>query len=173
MRLSKTLLPFSMLLGLSACVAPPEKTTEFETIKPGAAISLSHVSPQNMGTKQYQTVRLQIDEAYDDGQMTLNIAPSEGLSLFGGVESKTFNMNELLTHEWPIDVRAETDGIYFLNVFASTGSSEDGISDRRSFSIRLDIGDITPEMRQAAFPENGVLSNDGETRILEATETIR
>jgi len=173
MRAPKLLLTILILLGLQACAAPPEQTIEFETVKPGAAISLAHSSPQRMRAKQYQTIHLKIDEAYNDGQMTLNVTPSEGLSLFGGIESKTFSMDKLSVHDWPIDARAENDGIYFLNIFASTTSSDGRKEDTRNFSIRLDIGDITAEMRKAAFPENGKLSEDGKTRILEAAETIR
>jgi len=173
MKTPNILLSAIVLLGLQACAAPPEQIIEFETVKPGAAISLSHSAPRTMLANTYQTINLKINEAYFEGQMTLTVTPSEGLTLFGDVESKTFAMDKLSVHDWPIDVRAENDGIYFLNFFASTTSSVGRNKDSRNFSIRLDIGDITPEMRQAAFPENGKLSEDGKTRILEATEVIR
>jgi len=78
-----------------------------------------------MQAQQFQTIGLTIDEAYSEGRMTLDIVPSEGLRLFGGVDSKSYSMNDLSTHNWPIDIRAEEDGIYFLNLFASV-DTEDG-----------------------------------------------
>jgi len=173
MKISKTLLCSSILFCLTACAAHTDKSINLETIKPGAAISLNHSAPKNMQAQQFQTILLMIDEAYNEGRMTFNIVPSEGLRLFGGVDNKSFSMDEVSTHDWPIDVSAEEDGIYFLNVFASV-DTEDGLANQnRSFSIRLDIGNITPEMRAIAFPENGTLSDDGKTRILEAKETIQ
>lgn len=173
MTIPKLLYPLLLFSALSACTASSEHAHNFETVKPGAAISLSHTAPQNMQAGQFQTVRLGINEAYIDGRMTLDIIPSEGLRIFGGEDSKTFSMKAFSDHDWPIDVQAESNGIYFLTIFASVTSSDGRENDIRNFSIRLDIGDITPEMRQAAFPENGTLSADGKTRVLEAAETIR
>jgi len=173
MKTSQILVSAVLSLSLNACIKTPEHHTHIETVKPGAAISLSHTAPSVMKANRFQTIELKIDEAYDLGQMTLEVVPSEGLHLFGGIDSKNFSMDTASTHDWPIDVRAENPGIYFLNIFASARTEIDGLENHRSFSIRLDIGDITPEMRIKAFPENGTLSDDGKTRILEAQETIQ
>jgi len=51
------------------------------------------------------------------------------------------------------------------NVFASVDTEDGSENQSRSFSIRLDIGNITPEMRAIAFPENEKLSENGKSRI--------
>jgi len=66
---------------------------------------------------------------------------------------------------------SEEDGIYFLSIFAQ--ANIEGVIESRNFSIRLDIGEITPAMRAKAFPENGTLSKNGKSRILEAVETFQ
>lgn len=147
--------------------------THTETVKPGAAISISYTKPKTMTAGQFIPISLVFDEQYDTGTMQVKITPSKELSLFGNLSQKSFPMAEKSKHEWPIDVSAAEDGIYFLNIFAIATDQNLNISSQRSFSVRLDVGDITASMKAKAFPENGKLSSDGSMRILEAQETIQ
>jgi hypothetical protein len=144
-----------------------------ETVKPGAAISLFHTKPSKMVSGQFIPVALSIHEAYESGEMQIEIEPSDGLSLFSGSASKRFKMAQGSVHTLPIDVSASEDGIYFLSVMAKALDQDKNINSERRFSIRIDIGEVTAEMKAKAFPENGTLSQDGKTRILSAQETIR
>ena len=140
------------------------------TIKPGANISLKSILPTSMISGSYQTVQLELSEGYRDGVMIVSVEPSDGLELFGGVNSKTFNMSESSPHIWDLDVKADADGVYFLNVF----SQADGQG--RSFSVRLDIGvggAISQKMLDDVMPAQGELSEDGKIRVLGADETIQ
>jgi len=139
----------------------------YTTVKPGASVTLNSILPKSMESGRYQTVRLQLHDGYNDGTLSVNLAPSEGLSLFGGSSAKTFNMAAAGPHIWDVDVKADTDGVYFLNVFSEAQGQP------RSFSVRLDMGVITQKMLSDAMPAQGELVDGGKIRVLDATQTIR
>ena len=193
--LTKMALAAALMCGVSACSAsveqgdklvqaerieatssqsqartPPvfaKKRAPYATVKPGAAVSLNSLLPKSMTSGSFQTVQLQLQDAYQEGVLSVKIEPSEGLSLFGGNSAKTFNMAAQGPHIWDLDVKADTDGVYFLNVFAEAQGQV------RSFSVRLDMGVITQKMLNDSMPAQGELVAGGKIRVLEATETIK
>ena len=64
-------------------------------------------------------------------------------------------------------MKADVDGVYFLNVFAEADGQP------RVFSVRLDMGQVTQKMFDDAMPADGKMSDGGKIRILEANETIK
>jgi len=148
-------------------------TPPIETIKPGAAISMSQTMPKSMSSGSFHRINLQFEEAYEGGEMQVRLQTIPGLDVFAGQTDKSFTMSDTILHTWPVDIKAEADGIYFISVFATLSDPKNSYESQRSFSVRVDIGDITPDMIAAAFPENGTLSRDGKTRNLTAVETIR
>jgi len=139
----------------------------YATVKPGASVTLNPVLPKSMTSGSFQAVQLQFGEAYSSGTMTVSIEPSAGLSLFGGTSSKTFDMTNPNTHVWDLDVKADADGVYFLNIFAEAEGQP------RVFSVRLDMGQVTQKMFEDAMPADGELVDGGKIRVLDATETIK
>lgn len=137
------------------------------TVKPGASVSMVPTLPKTMVSGAYQTVQLKFDEGYGDGSLSVTIEPSEGLQLFGGASAKTFDMTSPQGHVWDLDVKADADGVYFLNIFAEAKGQF------RTFSVRLDMGQITQKMIDIAMPSNGELADGGKIRVLEAEETIK
>ena len=164
-------------VALSACTGASQQTANVEssqkqiatiaTVKPGASVTLNSILPKSMTSGTYQTVQLRFEEADFAGTMSVTVEPSEGLSLFGGAASKTFNMAKSDEHIWDIDVKADSDGVYFLNVFAEANGQP------RSFSVRLDMGQTTQKMFDDAMPADGELTDGGKIRALEADETIQ
>ena len=158
---------------LSACAAQSTTVEEAKlqqnpvaTVKPGAAVSMSSALPKTMSVNDFHQVSLGFAESYDSGDLKITIIPTAGLSVFGGGSYEgSFKMTSIDTHQMSLDVSAATDGVYFLNVFAEAG----GLA--RTFSVSVEIGNVTDAMRKAAFPENGELK-DG-VRVLQAQETIR
>lgn len=138
-----------------------------ETVKPGANVTLNSVLPKSMTSGTYQTVRLELADGYADGMMSVEVVPSNGLSLFGGNNSKTFNMVAEGPHIWNLDVKSDVDGVYFLNVFASAKGQA------RSFSVRLNMGTVTQKMFDDAMPADGELVDGGKIRVMDAEETIK
>ena len=137
------------------------------TVKPGASVQMNPVLPKSMSAGSFQTVQLRFADGYNEGSLSVNLQPSAGLSLFGGAASKTFDMTNASEHVWDVDVKAETDGVYFLNVFAEAQGQP------RSFSVRLDVGQVTQKMRDEALPAQGKLTDGGKIRVLDAQETIK
>ena len=185
MTLVKTLFALTLAGSLCACTAANEKTeTSAEviatetaqkskfvapmiTVKPGADVSLNSVLPKSMTSGSYQTVQLQLQEGYGGGVLSVNVTPSEGLQTFGGASSKAFNMAEEGPHIWDVDVKADVDGVYFLNVFSEANGQN------RSFSVRIDMGSVTQKMFDDAMPADGEMSDGGKIRVLDADETIK
>ena len=159
--------------GESEAHVQTAKVDHIETVKPGASISLTTSKASNMTAGQFAPVSLSFEENYDDGEMLIEVTASNGLRIFGNESRKTFQMSGASNHVWPLDVSAAEDGIYFVSILASALDSANNVSSQRSFSVRLDVGNITPAMKSQAFPENGTLSSDGSLRILEAQETIQ
>jgi len=140
------------------------------TVKPGASVTLKSVLPKAMTSGTFHTVKLELSDGYQDGIMTVSIEPSDGLTLFAGSNSKTFDMSNPGPHVWDVDVKADADGVYFLNVF----SQAQGMP--RSFSVRLNVGVVTQKMFDDKMPADGELTEDpdgSKIRVLEATETIQ
>ncbi len=174
---SKLVVTTLTLFGLGACgsaadeikvtAQKPDVTAPVATIKPGADVSLNSILPKAMVAGDFQTVRLEFSEGYVDGSMSVQVEPSAGLRLFGGSSSKSFDMSQSGPHSWNIDVAADTDGVYFLNVFATANDMP------RSFSVRINIGTVTQKMFDDAMPADGELTDGGKVRALDATETIK
>ena len=137
------------------------------TVKPGASVTMTQALPKVMTSGSFQAVQLQFSEAYNSGTMSVSIEPSAGLRLFGGSSSKTFDMTSSGAHIWDLDVKADVDGVYFLNVFAEAGGQA------RVFSVQMNIGQVTQKMFDEALPADGELIDGGKIRVLEATETIK
>ena len=164
---------FLLTLGLGACAAQSTNIGEevlvkptASTVKPGAAVTLKTSIPENMTVQNFNKIGLEFEEQQFAGDLNIQIVPSAGLNVFGGGSSeRSFKMAIADSHQMSLDVSAPTDGIYFLNIFAEAG----GLA--RAFSVTLEVGNVTDEMRKAAFPENGVMQ-DG-VRVLPAQETIR
>lgn len=180
-RLTKLALSSALLCGLAACAAAVEEdamskttapvkavktTAPVVTVKPGASVSMTSVLPKSMTPGAFQSVQLRFEEAYADGIMTVRVEPSDGLSLFGGTGSKTFNLSVPGTHIWDVDVKADVDGVYFLNVFAEAQGQA------RAFSVRLNMGATTQKMFDDAMPADGELTDGGKIRVMDAEETI-
>ena len=140
---------------------------QIATVKPGANVTLNSALPKAMTAGAFQTIQLQFSDGYADGVLTVSVEPSEGLSLFGGSNSKTFNMAANGPHNWDLDVKADVDGVYFLNVFADAQGMP------RSFSVRVDIGTVTQKMFEDVMPAEGELADGGKIRVMEAEETIK
>jgi len=150
----------------TASHAAVDKTVPYATVKPGAAVTMNSVLPKALTSGSFQPVKLELTDGHNDGIMSVQIVPSDGLRIFGA-SSKTFDMSASGAHVWDLDVKADTDGVYFLNVFAEAQGRP------RSFSVRLEMGVVTQKMLDDAYPNRGELAAGGKIRVMEGQETIR
>ncbi len=182
----KTVLSLVVAGGLCACTAASQQSADAQiepskvvetvtskvtapmaTVKPGANITLNSVLPKTMVAGEFQTVQLSLTDAYLNGSLEVNIKTSSGLRIFGGQDSQSFDMSKEGPHNFDVDVAADTDGVYFLNVFTTANGSA------RSFSVRVNVGNVTQKMFDDLRPASGELVESGTIRVMDADETIR
>lgn len=170
MSIYKTALMVVGTTALMACAAPEAQTPKNEvqssyTPKPGASVQFSSQVPGKMDVGRFHAIELEFTETYQDDDLSVSLTASEGLNLFGGIDVKVFDMKQGPVHEWDVDVSADTDGIYYLDVFVEAQGEP------RVFSVKLEIGDVDSDMRDSAKTSSGKIV-DG-VRVLEAEETIK
>lgn len=142
------------------------------TVKPGASVQMTYDAPKNLGVGQYGVLKLSFSESYKSGTLDVEVRPSEGLRFITEVAEKEFSLAGDTPKEWELDVTSTQDGIYYVSIFAQVSTPEGG-AESRAFSARVDVGDITKADALRPTAENGTLSTDGQTVILEAEEIIR
>lgn len=142
----------------------------FATVKPGAPVSFSHSVSQLANPGENGRIEFSISESYPEGTLLVATTGSDGLNVFGGTVEQRFDMADGARHTWSVSYSADNDGIYYVNVMASTEAGEAVMG--RSYSARIEIGDI---LQAEPTAKNGVaaVSSEGEAEIvMEAEETI-
>lgn len=179
---SKALLGVAILGSgafISGCASSQDKSSAIssdsavdETVKPGAAITISHTGPKDLRPGQYGIVTVKVTDSYEAGTLVLTAQPEDGLRLVTETAETSFPFSGSETHEWELDVTSEASGIYYLNIFA-TAKLPEGPELMRSYAARILIGDVTEADIQKSMKKNGSLSGDGKTISMEADETIQ
>ncbi len=141
------------------------------TIKPGAAVEFTHVLRFKVAPGEAGIVDFTVNEDYQSGLLKLEAHGSDGLSVFGASSSVQFSMDATRTHNWSVNFKAETDGVYYLNVSA-LAETEGEPGSRRGYAVRIEVGDL----QKATKTSNSIAPTQmpsGETVIvMEAEETI-
>lgn len=162
--------------SLAGCAAEPVIETvaspEFTTNKPGASIDFVYQAPKDLLPVENGVVTLTFFEVYPNGTLRLEVQADEGLQLISEVRKKEFSMAGNDPHEWELDVMANQNGVYYLNVLA-TVDLPNGKETGRAFAARINVGDFTATNARSSLKRNGVLSSDGATVMMEADEVIK
>ncbi|MEO0607993.1 MAG: hypothetical protein AAFY82_07160 [Pseudomonadota bacterium] len=188
---ASTLMTLAFLFGAcaeTAIGAPQEAVTEITPVpkpaqkvvlqspittrKPGAAVTFSNEEIAVIDAGQTGSVTLTVNEGYPDGDLRLSASSDPGLSVFGIDREKLVNMADGHSHRWILNYSAETDGVYYIHVFA-TADRGPGASVSRASAVRVNIGDWQAAKALAEPTSNKtVLANDEPAIIMEAEETI-
>ena len=162
---------------VAAIEAKVETTTKVQlvqpaTIKPGAAVSFTHKARSAVQPGENGTLDLTLIEGYPAGNLTLGITGSDGLVVSTAQSGQSLSMKGADSHQISVTYRAETNGVFYVNVLAKTDTL-DGVTSARAYSARVEIGDVTGlEKPKTDLPLDTNAS--GETVIImEAEETIR
>jgi hypothetical protein len=142
------------------------------TVKPGASVQMSYEAPKNLAVGQYGVLKLSFSENYMSGSLDVEVRAEDGLRFITEISEKEFSLAGDAPKEWELDVVSNKDGIYYVSIFAQVNTPEGG-AESRAFSARVDVGDITKADAHRPKAENGTLSTDGRTVVLEAEEIIR
>lgn len=73
-------------------------------------------SPRVIDANSSASVSLDLSHIYDEGDLSVELVLSEGLTLVGGELSKTFNLADSKIFPWSLMVMAET-GRYYITVY--------------------------------------------------------
>lgn len=179
----KTLSYFSIMavgaLGLASCASQelPDISLEdakvMATVKPGASLSFTSTSPKNLGVSEIGRVKITISDGYDNGTLSINAVPEDGLRFVSETGRTEFSMASVEAHEWELDVMASAKGVYYINVFAEALTPQNPTPQFRSYAVRVQVGDLTDAELKGSLKTNGRLSTDGTVVVMEAEEIIK
>ena len=95
----------------------------------------------------------------------------DGLEVFGASATQTMAMDGASAHSWPVNFRAESDGVYYLNVYATADPGGQGIATSRAYAVRIEVGDIS---QGKPLSINGEITTlpDGENAVIMQAEEV-
>ncbi len=180
MSLFKSITLLALALPMAACTqtiveeAAPEAQKGASYSSPGkggAAVHFSHEMKGSLAVGEYTTVKINVSDNYADGTLTLQATGSQGLTIYEPSGFAEYSMDADTAYVWNVDVKSETDGVYYLNVSA-TATPEGQTSIIKTHSIRVEIGDMAKALKNSSAAEI-TETEDGEKRIImEAEEEI-
>ena len=138
-------------------------------MKPGAAISYEHNLPADIEPGQTVVFQLILNESYDSGNMSVNIASSGDAQVFPTSSYANFDMSTGRQHVMDVSVTVNANGRHYLNVRAEANDGS-GQSMPRIFSIPVQSG---PVKKMAPHSKMTKTSNGENIIVMEADEVIR
>lgn len=114
-------------------------TDEFQSIKVGAAVDVSHRQTGAVDPGSVGVVAFTMNEPYDSGTMAVVAAGSAGLELVPPSPSTTVALGAGASHQWDVSFRAAAAGSYYIDLSIKV-TLPNGASEMRSYSARVDVG---------------------------------
>ena len=108
-------------------------------IKPGAAIALSHDYDGQTALGEFETITLTLSHIYENGQLTIDILPTEGLEIFSGLSLESVPIETSVDISLPIQFSGLADGTYSIAI-ETIYESPEGQQSRRVQSVLITIG---------------------------------
>ena len=177
MTILKILLASTMVFSASmasACSAHKAEKTVYDSAgkyqKPGASMDYSHNLKSKLSAGEVVTFTLRLSEAYDQGQLNVNLGSEGGIALFPTSTQASFDMSNGSGHKMDVSFTANANGRHYINVQAM---ATDGIGNAqpRIFSIPVQVGPVTaqksnPNMKKMIDGENVILMEAQEDIII-------
>ncbi|MEO1251296.1 MAG: hypothetical protein AAFW81_02985 [Pseudomonadota bacterium] len=181
-RASPFLLAAATALAAAACadVEEPSKTAHSDektsvahaqTVKPGAAVSITHRLRSEVAPGESGVLTLDIEERYDGGLLSLSATSKSGLEIFPTSASAEIDMSIGDTHQWDVFFTAPSAGVYRIDVLVVAEAS-DGMKAPRSYAANVTVGSgAAAKAAQKGAAQS--IDADGEAIVvLPAEETI-
>jgi hypothetical protein len=129
--------------------------------KPGAKVSLDNRQVNLAVSGAQYAINVDINSAYDSGQMTLVVTGSEGLFIVGGDVNPTMALSKgVMT--LPYTVIASEDGRYYLHLNATV--EKNGVIAVRALTLIVQVGDESKALSTASQK-----ANNGSTGVVSMT----
>lgn len=171
----------AFLLVLAACNAPDvhheadkhghDHSGEFQTVKPGANLSMSFELRSSVAAGETGTLDLRFREVYDRGRLTLVASSdSDGLDIYGPTSETTRDLSVPGPKDWNVLFTADKEGIHYINVLATVEIPGEPVVSR-AFSARVEVGDTAAAIAARELDVDVVTQSDGRrVKILPAEE---
>lgn len=119
-------------------------TTEYRTVKPGAAVQMQHNYDGATAVGEIETLSIEFTHTYDSGQIDIQLYAQEGLDIVSGKRQISVNAETAQYLLQELAVSAAQDGRYKLYALVSV-SDKLGNRQSRSFGIDIIVGDAAQQ----------------------------
>jgi hypothetical protein len=154
--------------GLAAEPAGNAAADDFQSIKVGAAVDVSHQQTGAVDPGSVGVVTFTMNEPYDGGTMAVVAAGSAGLDLVPPSPSTTIAIGAGASHQWDVSFRAATAGVYYIDLSIKV-TSPTGATEMRSYSARVDVG--AGGGAQKAGAKTGIVNGEPVV-VMDAEESV-
>lgn len=155
-----------------------EQSASISYAKPGADVRLADTSVITIDVAVLTNIELELVAAYQDGQMSVGLSSSEGLSLLG-ITEQLFVLGSGARYRLPVQLLAQEHGRYYIHIHIAV--ERDGRKDSRVLSAIVQVG--TPTSPSKSLQKIPTVNSDNENLtgqraqgeaviILPARETI-
>ena len=153
----------ALALVLTGCqheALKSEKAKVAPTYRKSGPVEINSSTPKNIAVNVYSTVLLDFKLNSFRERVVVTLQPSQGLSVYGGVEEFSLGITEGNSSEQKeISVLAEAEGLYYLNVFVKTELAD--TSSVQTAVVPILVGD---KAAKTYLQKNGELETDADGR---------
>ena len=89
-------------------------------VKMGANVRLSDIAPLPIRIAKTNLVNLMLIAGVAEGVMAVQISTSAGLQLLSAQDEFQFELTDTAAYQIPLELRAETEGRYYVNIHVQT-----------------------------------------------------
>jgi len=139
-------------------------------VKPGAAVEMTHDYDGQTTLSEFETVTLTLNHMYENGQLSVDILPTEGLQVFSNGPQQV-QLHHGSTLNLPIQFSGSENGSYSIAV-ETVYENPEGQQSRRVLSFAVTIGTALPSKSRPIVSTTSKPKTLGVI-ALPATETIR
>jgi len=142
--------------------------------KPGASVQFTHNYDGSMTLGEAEPVTFTFNHGYNAGTISIQLEAQDGLDIADNRSPYTFTLNNPKTLEIETLLTAQTEGKYYLSIFA-TVDDLNGNSISRVFALAVTVGELGKTAKSSLEPIHMSLesrTSDEQIILMPAEETI-
>jgi hypothetical protein len=149
-----------VLIGCQAEVINSEKIKEVQVLRKSGPVEVNSTVAKHLSANVYSPVVLSFKLNSFRENVVVTLQPSQGLSIAGSLDEFTLGIAEIDSEEEiALSVLAETEGLYYLNIFVEAEVS--GTRSIQTAVVPILVGD---KSAKSYLKKNGAPSEDSEGR---------
>jgi G3E family GTPase len=145
--------------------------SDYQTVKPGAAVSFSHKADGKFEVGRFTDVVVTLNHSYTDGTIRLQARGTDGVEVLSASASHTVDASVPSSSQWRLSVRPTSGGTQFVSILAEADATPRSSGDMRAYQIRIELGGESTK----TTPDMGTMqqTQSGPVMSLQAVETIK